>query len=355
MRAKAAEGFRSVRSKRKAITALLPYAIWQERCGKPEVLDTLLHAARASKKHKFLWKRAEQFASPLLSKGSPRAILLASPHIPWRLLGDRGDLVGLWAMATSKVPYTDEIGQSVVDTLLQIASETILLSYIPFEVWLWLTRPLSLPPVSLGRCNGTSTHIIGAIRELGDVGVLKSYFLLVWAEWDFIFAGGFTKMCDSIRIDFKGIDINRHRYHLIQRLDHIIEQLHQGLGYLEQHNPNLGEYHFQKMGDQYGALRDLLLEMDADAEREAHCLRKSYPTFCSFCILTRTGMHSIPCNVYVCTSSHVTVASCPTLEREPQTSFPPPAPIREFRYLRFFITHAHIVLVKSTVSRVPSH
>jgi len=141
------------------------------------------------------------------------------------------------------VPYTEEIAQSVVDTLLQIASEIDLSSLITSEVWLWLTRPSSLPPVCLGRCNGTHRHVIERVRRLGDIGVLKSYFLLVWAESDFIFSGGFDEMCNSIREDFSGVEMFHHRYDLIQRLEHILGQLDQGFGYLGQHNPNLSPYH----------------------------------------------------------------------------------------------------------------
>ena len=34
-----AEDYHSLQSEHKAITALLPYAVWQERDGKPEMLE----------------------------------------------------------------------------------------------------------------------------------------------------------------------------------------------------------------------------------------------------------------------------------------------------------------------------
>jgi len=284
-----AQDYHIARSKRKAITALLPYTIWQERGGRSQMFDAFLYAARASMKQKFLWKRAEQFASPLLSKASPRAILLASPHIPWRLLKHRGDLVQLWAMATRDVPYTEEIGESVVNTLLQIASEAPLLPHIPLQVWSWLTKLPSIPPVCLGRCNGTRPHIIRAVRRFRDIGILKSYFILVWAEWDFISSGGFDEMCDSIREDFSGPLMHSHREDLIQRLDHILGQLDLGLGHLGQHNPNLREDHLQEMGDQYSVLKRILSEMDTGFIGTSHLMLCS-----SVCQLRRVciGLHA---------------------------------------------------------------
>ena len=77
------EDHRSLRSKRKAITAFLPYAVQQERDGHPKMLDTIFHAARVSKMVLFMWRYASQFFSTLLSEASPRAIVLALPHIPW--------------------------------------------------------------------------------------------------------------------------------------------------------------------------------------------------------------------------------------------------------------------------------
>jgi len=221
VRTMAVEDYHLLRSKRKAIAALLPFTVWEERGGQPEMLNTFLYAARAWKEQKYLWGRTEQFASPLFFKASDHAILLASPYIPWKLLRHRGDLVRQWAKATSTVPYTEEIGQSVVDTLLQIISEVHQLPPIPFEVWSWLTRLPPLPPVCLGRCNGTYPHAIKAVRELGDIGLLKSYLLLVWAEWDFIFSRGFDEMCDLIREDFSGIWMGYHRKDLIRRLDYM--------------------------------------------------------------------------------------------------------------------------------------
>ena len=179
------EDWRSIGLKRKAITALLPYAVRRERDGQPEMFDTFLQAARASKNRDFTWHRIRLYASSIPQETSPRAIVLALPHINWRLLTDREDLIQRWAAAASAVPCTVEVAQSVVNTLLQIASRRELLPHIPADAWLWLTKRPSLPPICRGRDVGTRAHVIRAVRALKDIEVLKSYFLLVWSAWNY--------------------------------------------------------------------------------------------------------------------------------------------------------------------------
>ena len=83
----------------------------------------------------FTWHHVEPFAIALLSKASPRAIVLASPHITWSTLTNSGNLVQMWGAATSAVPYTEGIAQSVIDVLLQIASSSELSPHITTDVW----------------------------------------------------------------------------------------------------------------------------------------------------------------------------------------------------------------------------
>ena len=255
-----AQDVKELCSKRKAITTLLPYATWQELKGQPEMLNILLHAARASKMLWFRWHHIKLFASALLSKATPHAIVLVSPHIPsW----DNGDLVQQWAAATSTVPPTEEVAQSVVDTLLQIALREELLPHITADVWLWLTKLPFLPPVCLGRHFGTQPHMIRAVRMLKDVKILKSYLLLTWSEWD-IFVSS-DEICASADEDFGGVGMGHHRADLIERLDYILGQLGQGLEYLDQHNPTIDEDDLQTMKWQYGELKEAFLEANIKA------------------------------------------------------------------------------------------
>ena len=154
-----AEDYNPLRFKRKAINTLLPFAVWLEKDGKPEMLNTFLHAARASKEWELTWHRSWKFAKLLPQKASPRGFILASPHVRWYLLTDSGDLVQQWVAAASAISYTEEVGQSVVDVLLQIADVDELAPHIPIDMWSWLIRKPSLPPICYGRVVGTRTHV----------------------------------------------------------------------------------------------------------------------------------------------------------------------------------------------------
>ena len=258
-----AKDYHPLRLKHKAITAVLPYAVWLEKGGMPKMLDTFLHAARASKEWELTWHRTWKFAKWLPQKASPRAFILASPHIRWYLLTENGDLVQQWAAAASAVPYTEEVGQSVVDVLLQIAEVDELAPHIPVDMWSWLTRQPSLPPVCYGRVVGTHTHIFRAVRALKDIEVLKSYLLLVWSEWGYIHDGNsFNEMCASIWKYFSETGMGDHRAELIQKLDYVLGQLDLGLEYLKMHNPHLGRYDLWKMESQYWELKGVLLEVE---------------------------------------------------------------------------------------------
>ena len=151
----------------------------------------------------------------------------------------------------------------MVDVLLQIALVDGLVSSIPIGVWSWLTKRPPLLPTCLGRYVGTRSHVVKAVRALEDVEVLKSYFLLVWSEWDDLRDHrGFDRMCASIREDLSGAGMGNHRTELIQRLDHVLGELDRGLGHLKQHNPDLGKYDLWKMKRRYKKLRELLLEAE---------------------------------------------------------------------------------------------
>lgn len=117
-------------------------------------------------------------------------------------------LAGVWVhipktwLPGGQQPYSEEVGRSVIDALLQIASEDSLRPHIPVGVWVWLKRQPYLPPVCAGWYLGTSSDIVHHIRGLGDIEILKSYFLLVWSEWDYPDEDGFAETQVSIKEDF---------------------------------------------------------------------------------------------------------------------------------------------------------
>ena len=230
------------------------------------MFDAFLHTASASGERLLAWGRIKPAVVKLLSEASPRVIVLASPYIRWSRLWDRGDLVERWATATSAVPYTEDVGQSVVDVLLQIASVDQLVPSIPVDIWSWLAKRPPLPPTCFGLYVGTWSHVVKAVRALEDIEVLKSYLLLVWSEWnDLPDHRGFDRMCASIREDLSGVGKGHHRVELIQRLDHILGQLDRGFEHFKRQNPGLGKYDLWKIKRRYRKLRKLLLEVERRA------------------------------------------------------------------------------------------
>ena len=294
-----------LRLKREAITTLLPYAVWQERDGRPEMINTIIHAARASRMSEFMWYRVTEFVSTLFSEASLGAAILVSPHIPWDRLTDRPDLAQWWATMAYIAPRTEEVTQDVVDTLLQIASYPELSQHITPNAWSWLTLRPSLPPICRGRYRGTKHRVVEAVRALKDIEVLKSYFLLVWSEWDCLYGDGLDEMCTSILEDFDGIGMGRHRADLIQRVDHVLGQLDRGLEYLTQQVPNFGEGDVRSRNYQYRGLRETLLGVNTEA-----ISRTSHLTIPALCVLTPAlDARRIPHYVHVCTPSPVSVVT----------------------------------------------
>jgi len=292
-----------LRGKRKAITTLLPYAAWLERDGRPGMLDAFLRAARALG---FMWYHPTHFSNMLSSKASPRAVVLASPYIPWRSSPKGVGLVQRWAAAVSAAPHTEEVAQSVVDALLRIASHRELSPHITLDAWSWLKKRPSLPFTCTGRRFGTYSNNVKAVRELKDIEVLKSYLVLVWSEWDAILDEGFDEMHASVCWDFGGIGMGHHRADLIHRLDHILGQLDRGIEHLKQRVPGVDGQKFRKMKNQYGKLRYILLEANARA-----IAGTSYRVTTLLSILIQTGTHRISHDVYVHASPPIPIGSRP--------------------------------------------
>jgi hypothetical protein len=258
-----------IRSKCKAITALFPYAVWQEQEGQNKVLDVCLHAAKASRAQNFLWYHIRQLpVARLLNEESPvsmkQAFILVLPHLPWQWRMDEHEhWVQQWAAAASAVPYTDEIGQSVADTLLHIAYNTSLQPHIPIDMWSWLRKSPSLPPVCTGRYWGSLQRVIRIVQGLGDIKTLTAYLLLIWSEWEYRDATQETYAL--IRKDFSGMGVGYYRKKLLQHLDHVLGQLQLGLEHLQQHDPSLSENIVRLRQGQYRQLREVLLEVDRKA------------------------------------------------------------------------------------------
>ena len=256
-------------TRHRAITTFFLYAARWEQNDQHRMINAFLHTARASGRQGFMWHHIRQPLITLLNQdcsvSSKQAIILALPHLPWWNPAIDGHFIQLWAATTWAVPYTDDIGQSVVDTLLLIASQESLKPHIPSDMWSWLSKCSYLPSSSARHSQGTKQDVVQTVRKLGDIEILKSYLLLVWSEWDYLYQDGLEEMCVLIREDFSGIGMEGHRKNLLQRLNYILGQLDSGLGSVQQNEQGLSEENIQSMKEQYGQLREVLLEMDTEA------------------------------------------------------------------------------------------
>ena len=225
-------------AKRKAISALFPYSISLERGGDQTMTDAFFRVARASCSRTVMWNRILPYATTLFSEPIPpslnRLITLFSPYLPWDLVPDPEGFVSRWAAAVSETPYTEQVGQSVVDALLEIASFCHLRRHIPMDAWQVLNRGPFLPPYRLGGNRGASGDVYHHIRGLGNTEILKSYLLLVWSEWNLPFSSDHKETLFFIKDDFGQVGTRHHREYLVRRLDYILEELGRGWEHFEQ-------------------------------------------------------------------------------------------------------------------------
>jgi len=299
-------------STRKAIVALFSYIVWQDRRGDHRLVDVFLGIAKAPRIGTLLTEPITMLFEEASSDPPNRVVTLLSPYTEWEFQFG-GDTVTWWAAAVMTVPYTEEVGQSVVDTMLQIASAHHLESYIPTDIWAWLKKRPSLPPICEGRSVGIRAYVVRTVRGLGDVEILESYLLLVWSEWNDISSWGFAEMCTSIREDLGGIGVDRKV--LIKRLDHVLGELDRGLEHFKQCNPSLNERHIPAAREQYKKLKEILLE--ADREALEILTRTSFRLITSFNPLTRAQNHTrhlfAPFLSHVRSRAHNTRPSFPQL------------------------------------------
>ena len=233
------------------------------------MIDTIFHLAKSSNPWRFLGSYIERLAITLLSEPAPpsmnRATLLLSAYVPLRCWDE--EMVATWASVVSAVPYSEKLGWSVVDTLLVLANEETLRPYIPIDIWALLKEQPSLPPVCPGRDLRNNRVLVHHVRELRDIDLLKSYFLLVWSEWN-VFDNSdseFAEIRVSIMEDFGGIEMLHHRAGLIERLDRVRGELDQGLEHLKKYKPEFTEGFVLRGKARYGTLRAALLEVEQKA------------------------------------------------------------------------------------------
>ena len=227
--------------------------------------DAIIDTVMASKDHCFMHPFGPYIAM-LFERPSPSflnwLIKYMSPHINWRDDSHGEKLVVQWCAAVLAVQDKEEVSQSVVSTLLQIASVDSLQPHIPVQIWEWVKSKPSLPPLCWGWHPVTTPNVIRYIQGLGDLEIIKSYFLLVWSEWENPQIDGLEEMEISIRKYFVGTEMCGHREDLIKQLDYVLGQLGLGLEHLKQHNPWVDQYCIEAAQGQYNRLKGVLLDME---------------------------------------------------------------------------------------------
>ena len=243
--------------------------------GNQDMADAFLDAIPSPALEK--WHRISQYLAPLVDKRTPpsmnRIVTTHSTAVPWKNVSNGSEAVGRWATAVLEVSYTEEIGKYVAGALLQIASTDSLRPYIPVDVWAYLKRKPSLPPGgSWGHRSATEVPgVVPYIQGLGDLDILKSYFLVVWSEWYYFDPLVLREMEVSIKEDFCGIGMRCHREELIGRLNHILAELDQGLDHLKVHQPYTSIYRIKHIKADHRRLKQVLLEIDEEATNNSAC------------------------------------------------------------------------------------
>ena len=253
----------SILSRQKAVGALFPYAIRLDQGKQQQMLDANGHVARVSGS---VWRHIKPCIVTWSRKSDAlflnRAVMLMLPYVDWNDRWADKTTVTRWAVAALALPFTEEVCQSVVGVMLQIAASEFLRPHVPIDIWVWLKKQPYLPPWSTGLRIATDSDVIGHIRELGDIEILKSYALVVWSEWVSLSNSSLDGMEVSIREDFGGIRVSHHRDDLSKRLQHVLRQLDKGLEHFKKWQPGISGSEIQARKEQYRKLKEVLEEVD---------------------------------------------------------------------------------------------
>ena len=169
--------------------------------------------------------------------------------------------------AASVLPYTDDVGRSVVNALLQIASWDSLRPHIPILAWNWLKKRPILRPRCLGLIFGTQDAVIRAIVELGDVGLITSYLFVIWSKWNHAYSSRFLATTQLIKEELCGIGAVGCHADLIRRLDYVVSQLDLGWEYIRRRSDWFRESDIPTMKQTYREFKEALVEADEEATK----------------------------------------------------------------------------------------
>lgn len=214
-------------SKRDAICTLIPYAISLEKRGQQEVANAIMDIVRASGDYYFMSSIPSYITTLLVKPPSPFRnwlVTLVAPCVDWEDEAHGEDMVVGWAVAASAVPDVEEVVRSVVGTLMRMTNIDSLRVHIPIGLWAWIKKWQSLPLTDWGRFYRTTPDAICHVRGLGDVEIVKLYFLALLV-WYFPSSKVLKAVEISIREDFGGIGTWSHREDLLKWLTCIIEEV----------------------------------------------------------------------------------------------------------------------------------
>ena len=198
-----------------------------------------------------------------------RIAVCALPYLEdaWFHAADKYTFIQRWASAASRLRYTPEIGQSMVEVLLRMACMYQWRSHITWGTWGWLGRRPQLPPVCRARslcCNNLG--VISEVESLEDVEILRDYLIVVWSEWDWLAPWVCSHMCAVIKRHFGGERERGHRDKLRDRLLHIQKQHNLGLDHLRKLGSEMTAACFQPTKEAYEALMETLSEVESPSE-----------------------------------------------------------------------------------------
>jgi len=278
-------------SKRKAISSLFPYAVFLEQCGQRRMVDAISRTARVTRSEKFMWYRVQPFIAKMFDEPNPPSLNwvlgLVSPRLPWYDEPSNENMV----VRRVTVSHPEEDCWSVANELLGIAFIDSLHSNIPHG-FLWQPKT-------------TGGDLTDRVRAFGDIGILKSYLLLVWSKWGHIDdqSGGLTDMKTLVREDFYGIGMDRHRKDLIEWLDYVLQELDSA--YRTERKEGFCGDATQRKG-QCEEFRRVLLEVDGEA---VDTLTRKPTSSIRFRLLTPAVTCRVPPNLRLRSASPVSVIS----------------------------------------------
>lgn len=214
-------------SKCEAICTIIPYAMFLAEDNQPELANAVMNIVQASKNYYFMSSISSYITTLFGKPMNPFRdwlITLISPHISWKDGVHGAKMVRQWFKAVLRVPDTVEVVWSVIATLMEITSIDSLRQCIPVEIWGWMKKWKSLPPVYWGQFCRATPDVLQYVQELGDFEIVMSY-LLVWSVWYSFHVDDLNEVEILIRREFDKIGMQEHQKDFFNWLDYVLNKM----------------------------------------------------------------------------------------------------------------------------------